>query len=257
MISVTYRELLEAGAHFGHRVSRWHPGMRPYLFGKRNGIHILDIRETLKGLIRANHAILKLVGSGGDIVFVGTKRQARPLVEAAAKRCGMPYVVDRWLGGTLTNFETIKLRVRHLEELEAMERDGAFLHTNKKVLATMMRDKRKMLRNLQGLRIMKQMPAGIILIDPKREDNCVREAQRLGVVTVALLDTDCDPGQIDFCVPANDDSIKSISIFLRVVSDAVLEGRRLAGRDLEPTAAELGLVAAPAGETGALEASGA
>ena len=248
MIQVTYRELLEAGSHFGHRVSRWNPNMRPYIFGKRNGIHIIDVRETLKGMIRAGHAASRIAANGGDILFVGTKRQARELVHQAALRCGMPYVLDRWLGGTLTNFETIKSRVRRLDDLEAMEKDGSIHQLSKKVVSSLMRDKRKMLRNLQGIRLMKQIPAGIIVVDPGREDNCVMEARRLGVVTISLLDTDCDPTGVDFAVPGNDDAMKSIGIFLRVMADAIIEGRRLSGRSFdaapEQAEAQAGAIAA-------------
>ena len=246
MIQVSYRELLEAGTHFGHRISRWNPSMRPYIFGKRNGIHILDVRETLKGLIRASHAALKMSASGGDIIFVGTKRQSRVLVEQHAKRCGMPYVVDRWLGGTLTNFETIRRRIKRLEEIEASELDGTIRQHSKKIISSLTREKRKMVRNLQGLRAMAALPAGIIVIDPKREDNCVKEAQRLGVVTIALLDTDCNPDEVDFPIPGNDDGIKSIEIFLRVMADAALEGRRLSGREAALGAEAVAMEAAAA-----------
>ena len=248
MIQVSYRELLEAGTHFGHRVSRWNPSMRPFIFGKRNGIHILDVRETLKGMIRASHAVLKMSAGGGDVIFVGTKRQSKALVEQHALRGGMPYVTERWLGGTLTNFETIRRRIKRLEEIEGSERDGSIRQHSKKIISALGREKKKMVRNLQGLRNMAALPAGIVVIDPKREDNCVREAKRLGVVTIALLDTDCDPDDVDFPVPGNDDGIKSIDIFLRIMADAALEGRRLSGRDPAMSAEVMAEVAAARAE---------
>ena len=233
MIQVSYRELLEAGTHFGHRISRWNPNMRPYIFGKRNGIHILDIRETLKGMIRASHAVLKMSAGGGDIIFVGTKRQSKALVEQHALRCGMPYVTERWLGGTLTNFETIRRRIKRLDEIEGSERDGSIRKNSKKIISALTREKRKMVRNLQGLRHMKSLPAGIIIVDPRREENCVKEARRLGVVTIGFLDTDCDPGDVDFAIPGNDDAMKSVGIVLKILADAVLEGRRVGGRGID------------------------
>jgi len=251
------KDLIEAGVHFGHRASRWNPKMRPYIYGKRNLIHIIDLRETVRGLLRAYRYLAQVTSRGSLVLFVGTKRQAKEAVEREAARCGMPYVSERWLGGTLTNYRTIRERLKRLQELEAMwlpagenpakvdmtahmrsmrNESGKFdlakapetapiRGYSKKMVATLNRELSKITRNLQGIREMNRLPDALVVVDPKREDIAVKEAQRMGVTTVALIDTDSDPDTVDLPIPGNDDSIRSIELVLAKLADAVLEGR--------------------------------
>ena len=224
MASELVRQLVDAGIHYGHRVSRWNPKMAPYIFGKRNTIHILDIRETVKGLLRAKKFIARIVGNGEDALYVGTKRQARPQVLAQSARVKMPYVVERWLGGTLTNFRTIRARLGRLEELEAAEADGTAQQYGKKMIASRARELRKIKRNLEGIRDMTKLPGVLIVIDVHREHIAVREAKKLGIPTVCLIDTDSDPTFADIPIPGNDDAMRSIEVILTHLTDAVEEG---------------------------------
>lgn len=232
MGSELVRQLISSGIHFGHRASRWNPKMEPYIFGKRNTIHIIDIRETVKGLLRAKRFIAKIVSSGEDIIFVGTKRQARMQIKAHATRVGMPWVADRWLGGTLTNFRTIRSRLARLEELEAAEADGTAQQYSKKMMATRTRERRKIQRNLQGIREMSRLPGAVIVVDVRRERNAVLEARKLGIPTICLIDTDSDPDYADIPIPGNDDAIRSIDTILQHLADAIEEGLR--GRKAPP-----------------------
>ena len=247
---VSIKELVGAGMHFGHRVSRWNPKMKPYIFGSRNLIHIVDLKETIKGLIKASRFLSNVAARGEDILFVGTKRQARNSVEEAAKRAGMPYVSERWLGGTLTNFRTITSRVRRLEELEALETTGKINYYSKKMISSLGREKEKMLHNLSGIRNMKKLPGVLVVVDPGNEDIAVAEARKLGIPTVALTDTDSDPDLIDIVIPGNDDAIRSILLFVRRMADAVLEGKAIAPKAHpkkdEPVAAQAASSATPA-----------
>jgi small subunit ribosomal protein S2 len=256
---VQVKDLIEAGVHFGHRASRWNPKMRPYIYGKRNLIHIIDLRETVRGLLRAYRFLAKVAAAGSLVLFVGTKRQARETIEREAQRCGMPYVSERWLGGTLTNYRTIRDRLKRLQELEAMWLPAgedakrvdlaAYMRTmlsdlgtgklelakapetaairgySKKMVATLNRELTKIQRNLSGIREMNRLPDAMIVVDPKREHIAVKEAQRMGVATVALIDTDSDPDTVDLPIPGNDDSIRSIELVLGKLADAVLEGK--------------------------------
>jgi small subunit ribosomal protein S2 len=254
---VQVKELLDAGVPYGHRASRWNPKMRPYIYGKRNLIHIVDLRETVRGMLRGHRYLSQVVAKGGLVLFVGTKRQAKELVEREATRAGMPYVSERWLGGTLTNYRTIRNRLKRLEELEAMwltagenpnridmtqymstmmaengkldihkAPDSAEIRTHsKKMVSTLSRELGKIRRNLQGIREMKRLPDALVVIDPKKEHIAVKEAQRMGVATVALIDTDSDPDTVDLPIPGNDDSIRSIELILTKAADAVLEGK--------------------------------
>ncbi len=222
---VTLSELIEAGVHFGHRVSRWNPKMEPFIFGKRNLIHLIDLRQTIRGLLRAVHFLEKLASQGGEVVFVGTKRQAKPLVASEAQRTGMHYVNERWLGGTLTNFQTIMSRLKRLEELEALETTGAIDQYSKKMVSSLRREKRKILRNLEGIRNMKRRPDAVIVVDPRHEHICVKEAKKLGIPVVAILDTDCDPDMVDIPIPGNDDAFRSVSVILKRLADAIERGR--------------------------------
>jgi small subunit ribosomal protein S2 len=262
---VQVKDLLDAGVHYGHRASRWNPKMRPYIYGKRNLIHIIDLRETVRGLLRAHKYLNQVVARGGLVLFVGTKRQAKEIIEREARRANMPYVSERWLGGTLTNYRTIRNRLKRLEELEAMwlplgdnpnrvdmtqymtsmmgetgkldihkAPESAEIRTHsKKMVATLSRELGKIRRNLQGIREMKRLPDALVVIDPKKEHIAVKEAQRMGVATVALIDTDSDPDTVDLPVPGNDDSIRSIELVLGKAADAVLEGKAALGPDNE------------------------
>lgn len=257
MAIVQVKDLIEAGVHFGHRASRWNPKMRPYIYGKRNLIHIIDLRETVRGLLRAYRFIAKTVADGRLVLFVGTKRQAKEAIEREAARCGMGYVSERWLGGTLTNNRTIRSRLKRLQELEHMwlpagenaSRIDMLSHMNsmmneagkfdvhkspetaeirrysKKMVSQLSRELGKIRRNLLGIREMNRSPDVLIVVDPKKEHIAVKEAQRMGVTVVSLIDTDSDPDSVDLPIPGNDDSIRSIELVLSKLADAVLEGR--------------------------------
>jgi small subunit ribosomal protein S2 len=220
------RELVDSGIHFGHRASRWNPKMAPYIFGKRNTIHIIDVRETLKGLVRAKKFISQTVARGKDILFVGTKRQARGPIKVYATRVGMPYVSERWLGGTLTNFRTVRSRLARLEELEKAEIDGSAQEYSKKMIATRTRELNKIRRNLEGIRNMDKLPGAMVVVDVHRERNAVREAKKLGIPTVCLIDTDSDPDFADLPIPGNDDAIRAIDTVLAHLTDAVELGKK-------------------------------
>jgi len=227
--TVLVRDLIEAGVHFGHRASRWNPKMRPYIYGRRNLIHVIDVRETIRGLLRARKYLQQVSAAGSLVLFVGTKRQASDTIEQQAVRCGMPYVSDRWLGGTLTNFRTIRSRLSRLEELEAIRAGDELGTYSKKMQSALNREYRKMYRNLNGIRTMNRLPEALVVIDPRKERNAVREARKLGVTTVALIDTDCDPDDVDLPIPGNDDSIRSIELIVKLLADAVLAGKTAAG----------------------------
>ena len=219
------KALVDAGVHFGHRVSRWNPKMQPYISGKRNMIHIIDVKETVKGLLRAKKLVQNVVASGKDILFVGTKRQARFAVEEEVKRCGMHYVSERWLGGTLTNFRTIRDRLKRLEELEKLWETGQIETYSKKMKSTLNREMTKIKTNLEGIRKMDRMPGVMVIIDTRREHIAVKEAKKLGVPTIALIDTDSDPDPIDLPIPGNDDAMRAIELLMKELADSVIEGK--------------------------------
>jgi small subunit ribosomal protein S2 len=221
------RELINAGVHFGHGVSRWNPKMAPYIFAKRGTIHIIDVKKTLKGVLVAKKLLAEIVASGSDVVFVGTKRQAQKAVEAAAKRCGMHYVSERWLGGMLTNFRTVRSRLQRLEQLEAMEQDGSLEAESKKQASRLKREMRKIRTNLDGVRKMSRLPGAIVVVDAKKEYLALREAAKLGIPTAGVLDTDSDPDTVDVAIPANDDSIRAVEIILNELADAVAVGKTM------------------------------
>ena len=225
MAEAIVKEMIESGVHFGHRTSLWNPKMAPYIFGRKNQIHILDIRETLRGLLRAKKYLSQVAAGGSLILFVGTKRQAGEAVEEQSLRCGMPFVSERWLGGTLTNFRTIRSRLGRLEELEELRGSDRINDYSKKMQSALNREYRKMYRNLNGLRTMNRMPECLFIVDPGKERNAVREAQRLGIATVALIDTDSDPSDIDLPIPGNDDSIRSIRLILSHLATGVSLGK--------------------------------
>lgn len=221
------RELIGAGVHFGHAVSRWNPKMQPYIFGKRGMIHIINVKETLKGLMIAKKLLANVVSNGKDVVFVGTKRQAKKAVQQAAQTCGMHYVSERWLGGTLTNFRTIRSRLQRLEELEEMEASGRIEAQSKKQGARLKRELTKIKTNLDGIRRMSRIPGVVVVVDAKKEYIALREAAKLGIPTIALLDTDSDPDTVDVAIPGNDDSIKAIEILMNQLATAVAEGKTM------------------------------
>lgn len=225
MSEIVVKEILEAGVHFGHKTSKWNPKMRPYIYGKRNNIHIIDLKETIRGLVRAQKYLYKVAAQGSLILFVGTKRQAVDTVRQAAESCGMPYCTERWLGGTLTNFRTIRSRLKRLEELEQLETSGELATYSKKQQSRLRRDLDKIRRNLGGIREMNRLPEAIVIVDPSKEKNCIQEARSLGITTVALIDTDSDPDLVDLPIPGNDDSIRSIKIIASYLAHAVSQGR--------------------------------
>jgi small subunit ribosomal protein S2 len=227
-VSALVKELVEAGVHYGHRASRWNPKMRPYIYARKNLIHIIDVRETVRGLLRAKKYLQQVSSRGSLVLFVGTKRQAADAIGNEAQRAGMPYVNDRWLGGTLTNFRTIRSRLTRLEELEAI-RDSEQINTySKKMQSALNREYRKMFRNLNGIRTMSRLPECLIIVDPKKEKNAVSEAQKLGIATVSLIDTDCDPDLVDLPIPGNDDSMRSIELIVKMLADAIAAGKNQA-----------------------------
>ncbi len=228
MPSTLVEKLVESGVHFGHRSSRWNPKMRPYIYARRNKIHIIDVRETIRGLLRAKKYLADVSSRGSLALIVGTKRQAGETVQKSAERCGMPYVNDRWLGGTLTNFRTIRSRLTRLEELEKIRESEEINSYSKKMQSSLNREYRKMFRNLNGMRTMNRLPECMIIIDPKKEKNAVKEARKLGIATVALIDTDCDPDVVDLPIPGNDDSMRSIDLILSILADAIAEGKATA-----------------------------
>src|SRR5687768_7928690 len=203
--------------------------MRPYIYARKNLIHIIDVRETVRGLLRAKKYLQQLSSQGSLVLFVGTKRQAGDTIEREAQRCGMPFVNDRWLGGTLTNFRTIRSRLTRLEEVEALRNDEEKFDTySKKMQSALNREYRKMFRNLNGIRTMNRLPECLVIVDPKKEKNAVSEAQKLGVATVSLIDTDCDPDLVDLPIPGNDDSMRSIELIMKMLSDAIVAGKNRA-----------------------------
>jgi small subunit ribosomal protein S2 len=227
-VSLVVKDLIDAGVHYGHRASRWNPKMKPYIYGKRNLIHIIDLKETVRGLLRAIKFFQRVASSNGLILFVGTKRQAADTIIEQCGRSGMPYVTERWLGGTLTNFRTIRSRLQRLEELESILDGEQALSYSKKMISTLSRERRKIERNLAGIRQMNRLPEALLVIDPRREHIAVAEARKLGIKVVALLDTDCDPDTIDLPIPSNDDSMRSIELLLNRLTEAILEGKAAA-----------------------------
>lgn len=224
MANTLVQEMIEAGVHFGHKASRWNPRMRPYIYARQNQIHVIDIRETVRGLFRAKKYLSQVAEGGSLILFVGTKRQASEAIEREATRCGMPFVNDRWLGGALTNFRTIRSRMGRLEELEKILASEELAHYSKKAQSALNREYRKMYRNLNGIRNLNRLPEALVIVDSLKEKNAIKEAQKLGITTIGMLDTNCDPSDVDLPIPANDDSIRSIDLLLRHLADGVLAG---------------------------------
>ena len=239
---INIRTLLEAGCHFGHQTRRWNPKMKPFIFGERNGIYILDLKQTIIEADRAYTFLKNTCAKGGKVLFVGTKKQAQEAVKTAAERAGMPYINQRWLGGMLTNFQTIKSRIAKMEELERMVEDGSMALRVKKEQAVMGKELAKLQNNLGGARDLKTLPAALFVIDTKREENAIKEAQRLNIPVVALIDTNSDPDEVEFGVPCNDDAISAVSLMCELFADACLAG---SGRE-QISEAEMAAAEAPA-----------
>ena len=235
MSVVSMKQLLEAGVHFGHQTRRWNPKMAPYIFTERNGIYIIDLQKTVKKLEDAYMFVRQIAEDGGDILFVGTKKQAMDSVKEEAERCGMPFVNARWLGGMLTNFTTIKLRIRRLAQLKAMEENGTFDLLPKKEVAKLKLQIEKLEKFLGGITEMKKMPAAMFIVDPRKERIAVAEAKKLGIPIVAIVDTNCDPDEVDYVIPGNDDAIRAVKLIAGAMADAVIEGRQ--GEQSAPEAA--------------------
>jgi len=219
------KNLIDSGIHYGHRTSGWNPKMGPYIYGKKNGIHIIDVRQTIKGLLLAKRFVTRTVAEGKDVLFVGTKRQARPAIEGVCEEIGMPRVTERWLGGTLTNFRTIRSRLKRLEELEALMDSEDWENYSKKMASQLLRERKKIDRNLGGIRTLDRLPGALVVVDVRREINALREAHSLGIPTVCLLDTDGDPDLTDIPIPGNDDAMRAIEQIMRQLGEAVTEGK--------------------------------
>ena len=257
MTKVSIQTLLDAGAHFGHQTRRWNPKMKPYIFGNRGDIYILDLKQTLLGMDQAYTFVSELAKKGGTILFVGTKKQAQEAVADAANKCGMPYVNARWLGGMMTNFVTIRTRVQRMEELEAMQADGRMDLLPRKEQILLGKELAKLQVNLNGIRNLRRTPDAIFVIDTNREEIAIKEAKRLGIPVVGTLDTNCDPDDVEYGIPANDDAIRSVRLLADFIADAVLAGTgvpvtadEMAGEAAEaaPEAAAEEAVEAPAAE---------
>ncbi len=256
---VSMKALLEAGVHFGHQTRRWNPKMRPYIFTERSGIHIIDLQQTVVKLNEAYAFIRDLVANGGNILFVGTKKQAQEAIGEEAKRCGMPYVNQRWMGGMLTNFQTIQSRIKRLEELEARQQSGEFERLPKKEVLKLEEEMARLNRLLGGIRTLKKLPSAVFIVDPHKESIAVTEAYRLEVPIVALVDTNCNPDPITYAIPANDDAIRAVKLLSNKVAGAVLEGqalRQAAEAEAEAEAEAVAAEAQAAQEAPALEGEG-
>ena len=226
MSVVSMKQLLEAGVHFGHQTRRWNPKMKPYIFTERNGIYIIDLQKTVKMIDEAYDFMKQVAASGKPILFVGTKKQAQAAIEDEAKRCDMFFVNQRWLGGMLTNYKTISQRIRRLYEIEAMEEDGTFEKLSKKEVLKLRAEHDKLEKNLGGIKEMKGMPGAIFVVDPKKEKIAVAEARVLGIPVIGIVDTNCDPDDVDYIIPANDDAIRAVKLIAGCMADAVIEAKQ-------------------------------
>ena len=226
MAVISMKQLLEAGVHFGHQTRRWNPKMAQYIFTERNGIYIIDLQKTVRKIDEAYMFVRDIALEGKSILFVGTKKQAQESIESEAKRCGMYFVNNRWLGGTLTNFRTIQTRIKKLNEIDAMEKNGQFEVLPKKEVIKLCAEREKLLKNLGGIREMKKLPGALFIVDTRKERNAIAEAHKLGIPVVAIADTNCDPDEIDYPIPGNDDAIRAIKLISSVMANAVIEGHQ-------------------------------
>jgi small subunit ribosomal protein S2 len=231
---VSMKQLLEAGVHFGHQTRRWNPKMKHYIFTERNGIYIIDLQKTVKLMETAYNFVRDLVADGGNIIFVGTKKQAQESIRFEAERCGAHYVNHRWLGGMLTNYNTIRKRIDRMMKLEMMEVDGTFERLSKKEVLTLRNEKDRLMKFLSGIRNMKTLPDAVYVVDPRKEKIAVAEARKLDIPVIAIVDTNCDPDEIDFLIPGNDDAIRAVKLITSVMADAVLEGKQISEAPEEP-----------------------
>ena len=238
MARVSMKQLLEAGVHFGHQTRRWNPKMKHYIFTERNGIYIIDLQKTVKLMETAYNFVRDLVADGGNIIFVGTKKQAQESIRFEAERCGAHYVNHRWLGGMLTNYNTIRKRIDRMMKLEMMEVDGTFERLSKKEVLTLRNEKDRLMKFLSGIRNMKTLPDAVYVVDPRKEKIAVAEARKLDIPVIAIVDTNCDPDEIDFLIPGNDDAIRAVKLITSVMADAVLEGKQISEAPEEPEIAE-------------------
>ncbi|MBO6147737.1 MAG: 30S ribosomal protein S2 [Lachnospiraceae bacterium] len=232
MSVISMKQLLEAGVHFGHQTRRWNPKMAPYIYTERNGIYIIDLQKSVGKVDEAYNAVGDIIADGGTILFVGTKKQAQDSIKAEAERCGMYYVNERWLGGMLTNFKTIQSRIKRLKEIEMMSSDGTFDVLPKKEVALLQKECEKLEKNLGGIKNMKQLPNVIFVVDPKKEHICVQEAHALGIPLVGICDTNCDPEELDYVIPGNDDAIRAVKLIVSKIADAVIEANQGEAEDI-------------------------
>ena len=235
MAVVTMKSLLESGVHFGHQVKRWDPRMKKYIFAERNGIHIIDLQKTITAIKDSYEQIRKVASAGKSVLFVGTKKQAQQAIAKEAERCGMFYVNTRWLGGTLTNFSTIKKSLLRLKKIEKMEVDGTFDNLTKKEVAALLKEKDKLTKNYGGMKDMKELPGAIFIIDTHKEQIAVAEARRMGIPIIAIVDTNCNPEGIDYPIPGNDDAIRAITLFTSIIANAVIEADNAQGLQIIET----------------------
>ena len=235
MAVVTMKSLLESGVHFGHQVKRWDPRMKKYIFAERNGIHIIDLQKTITAIKDSYEQIRKVASAGKSVLFVGTKKQAQQAIAKEAERCGMFYVNNRWLGGTLTNFSTIKKSLLRLKKIEKMEVDGTFDNLTKKEVAALLKEKDKLTKNYGGMKDMKELPGAIFIIDTHKEQIAVAEASRMGIPIIAIVDTNCNPEGIDYPIPGNDDAIRAITLFTSIIANAVIEADNAQGLQIIET----------------------
>ena len=233
MSVISMKQLLEAGVHFGHQTRRWNPKMAEYIYTERNGIHIIDLQKSVGKVDEAYNAISDIVADGGTILFVGTKKQAQEAIASEAERCGMFYVNERWLGGMLTNFKTIQSRINRLKEIEAMQEDGTFDVLPKKEVIALKKEMEKLQKNLGGIKEMKKLPDAIFVVDPKKERICVQEAHTLGITLIGICDTNCDPEELDYVIPGNDDAIRAVKLIVSKMADAVIEAKQGAEEAVE------------------------
>ena len=226
MSVISMKQLLEAGVHFGHQTRRWNPKMAPYIYMERNGIYIIDLQKSVGMVDDAYNAVSEIVSNGGTILFVGTKKQAQDAVQTEAERCGMFYVNERWLGGMLTNFKTIQSRIKRLKDIERMSQDGTFDVLPKKEVIVLKKEWDKLEKNLGGIKNMKKIPDAIFVVDPKKEHICVQEAHSLGITLIGIADTNCDPEELDYVIPGNDDAIRAVKLIVSKMADAVIEANQ-------------------------------
>ena len=238
MSVISMKQLLEAGVHFGHLIRRWNPKMAPYIYTERNGIYIIDLQKSVGMVDEAYKAVADIIADGGRILFVGTKKQAQDTIKTEAERCGEFYVNERWLGGMLTNFKTIQTRIARLNEIDKMEEDGTFDVLPKKEVMGLKKEQEKLVKNIGGIREMKKIPDAIFVVDPKKEHICVEEAHALGITLIGICDTNCDPEDLDYVIPGNDDAIRAVKLLVSKMADAVIEAKQGMAQESGDEAAE-------------------